>query len=472
MRLFLNSKFSLCNFFNKNFRFFRFLALSGGFHISCIKIARNTGILFYIVGNTITLSIHLSHASEPDTQAYLPELRTCGQQFTSSVSVGSRCLIGRGLKAILENNGNFVDKSGKQLFGERFQLVSQLRWSSTSSIEASIGGNIDIIIPVSSTGIKGISGTDTALFFQQGITRWWDNSGAARNDIRHGFAHRFHVSEQRNSGIFGLYGFFLRNLEHRHELVVFGTDYAGHWGTGALRYYLPISGWKSARPGYQERALEGAELDVALNLTTTTKFSLTGYRWQREDATRQWVTEARLGLDWRPHSWVGIRAKYEGIGQSDHSVSFFARINIPIGGTGKVPRWNGLGHTSGGASPGAAVLWRPVEEIGQIRIATRASAATSNDLNVRFLHERVGSGESVQVEVSLRETANEDINVIVRLVPGDGENPAVAGEDFSDEPVEATISSGSRRVVLSIPLLRNENMEEGRSLGVTASVAS
>lgn len=430
-----------------------------------------------LAGIVLIFSIGHSHATEPTTLPnQLENLRACERHMNTSASTGVGCLVGHGLVAALARNKDIFDRAGKQVFGENFQFVSQLHWSSATPITASIGGDIDVVIPVSGADGIIVPGRKASLFFQQGMTRWWDNTGAVRHDMRHGFARRFRVSEHRKADIFGIYGFLLHNLEHRHELVAFGADYAGRWGTGALRYFLPISGWRPARPGYEERALEGMELNLALDLTTTAKIFLAGYRWREEESRRRWTAGARLGVDWKPHPWVGFSARYEGIGRSGRSVSLYAGINIPIGASGKPPRWKGLGLAAAGTPPDAAALWRPIDEVGRIRIETRAetqsSGTVSNGLNVRFLYERVGSGEDVQVEVSLRDAASEDVSVIVRLVPGDGENPAVAGVDFADEPVEATIARGSRRVVVSISLLRNEGMTEGRSLGVTASVAS
>ena len=66
--------------------------------------------------------------------------------------------------------------------------------------------------------------------------------------------------------------------------------------------------------------------------------------------------------------------------------------------------------------------------------------------------------------------ASEAIRLLVQLVPGAGENPAVPGEDYLDEPIEVTISQGNTVGVATIQLLRNADMTEARSLGVTVSL--
>ena len=120
-------------------------------------------------------------------------------------------------------------------------------------------------------------------------------------------------------------------------------------------------------------------------------------------------------------------------------------------------------------------IWRPIDNIGQIRVAERVSTASLADdilsgMEVRFLQDRTNSGEEIKVEITLSAPASEEIRLLVRLVPGEGENPAVPGEDYLDEPVEVTIGQGTTSSVATIQLLRNDNMTEARSLGVNVSL--
>ena len=99
-------------------------------------------------------------------------------------------------------------------------------------------------------------------------------------------------------------------------------------------------------------------------------------------------------------------------------------------------------------------------------------ASLVDNAQVRFLQDTVGSGEEVQLEVLLPAAAPEEIRFVVRLVPGSGETPAVAGEDFIDEPIEMTITKGAVSGRVSIQLLRNDELQMQRSLGATVSLAS
>ena len=127
----------------------------------------------------------------------------------------------------------------------------------------------------------------------------------------------------------------------------------------------------------------------------------------------------------------------------------------------------------GSSVPGDSQMWRPVEGTGRIRIATRTSVfdLTSN-VEIRFLQDAASSGDTVQLEVLLSPAAQEDTRLEVRLVPGSGNNPAVPGVDFVDQPVEMTIPAGATSGTVSIQLLQNDGQQENRSLSATVSLVS
>ncbi len=210
------------------------------------------------------------------------------------------------------------------------------------------------------------------------------------------------------------------------------------------------------------------ELGLNLKLTTTVRANLTAYRRQAEDGSDEWEVGARLGVDWRPHPWLNFTAGYDGIGGGKTSSSFLARVSVPIGGSSiPKPRWEGLGVIARNEVPGVFNLWRPVDKIGRTKVARRiASSALADRVNIRPLRNSVVSGEALQVKISLPRVATEDVRVWVRLAPGGGANPAVAGEDFHDEIIIATIPRGARDTVVSLPLIRNDDMRKPRSLRI------
>ncbi|MDE0658016.1 MAG: inverse autotransporter beta domain-containing protein [Gammaproteobacteria bacterium] len=400
----------------------------------------------------------------------------CATQLGSGAGHGVACILGGGLNLLIDEGLLYANQSGKKLFGEHFQVVGSLGWSSASFGTGFSGfeADLDVVAPLAAYGPSDHGGFEQSLFFQQGITRWWDSYGTARNDVRYGVVRRFRVSSAPDADIVGLSALFQHSLELGHQVAVPSVDYIGRWGAGSLRYFVPTTGWRRAHAGREERALEGMELGLRLDLTTTFGLNGTAYQWEAEDGSGRTSHGGRLGFNWRPHPWLAFDAGYDSVRERNDVASLGMRVVVPLGPTEHRPRWSGLGVADGGNGVSSEQLWQPVEEIGQIRVAERASSepAAETEVTARFVQEDFGSGETVAIEVSLSRPAAHDVGVVVRLVPGAGSNAAVPGEDFVDEPVTATIREGTRSAIVSITLLLNQSMEQPRSLGVTASLAS
>ena len=151
-------------------------------------------------------------------------------------------------------------------------------------------------------------------------------------------------------------------------------------------------------------------------------------------------------------------------------------LNVPFGGSMQRPRWEGLGTP--GTSDSSRDIWRPVENLGAIQTVQRVGLqdateiqAGSLQVEARFLQTSAETGDTVDVEVSLSETAHESVRLTVRLVPG-GTNPAVPGVDYIDEPVSTTIIEGETTAQVSFQLLENPDLQSERTLSVTVSLAS
>jgi hypothetical protein len=407
-------------------------------------------------------------------QEYLIHASRCEAALNDTGPEGARCLLGNGLKLLVGEGLRSADDYGKTVFGQHFQVVGRVTHSPVLN-GIGLQGDLDVVLPFAGAGAALSVGRQGAssLFFQQGMTRSWDGSGLFRNDLRHGMVRRFRLSNAPDADILGISAFHLFNAERGHRVMAPGIDYTGRWGIGSFRYFVPTTGWRPGRLGNEEQALEGFEFGMRFVLTTTLRLNTVGYRWKAEDGSERWKAGARLNLDWRPHPWLKFDVGYDGIGRGEGHSIVQAALHVPFGGSSERPRWEGFGGTADHSPPSISDLWQPVDDVGPIRLAKRKSAsALVKDAQVRFLQDSVGSGEEVRLEVLLPAAAPEDIRVVVQLVPGSGKNPAVAGEDFVDEPVETTIRKGTTSGTVSIPLLRNDAMQESRSLSATASLVS
>lgn len=409
----------------------------------------------------------------------------CGNAFEQGASSGGRCFLEQLVNGILlDQTTQVANAYGKRLFGEQFSLANRLTYS---QLGGGLSGEVDAVVPLSAlAGFIGFGGKeagedtgaeDGALFFQQGVTSWTDSQGLRRYDMRYGVVRRFNVSDEPGANVFGLSTFFQQNLEYGHGRVVSGFDYDGAWGRSTFNYFQPTTGWRDARSraGFEERALAGMELSVQLQPTSTLGVETALTRWEARDGAGRWETGARVGFSWQPHAWVKIRTAWDGIGTSTPNPSASAFLTFPLGGREPIPGWQGLALASLAQNHATMDIWRPIDNIGQMRLAERVSTPSLADdifrgMEVRFLQDRTNSGEHINVEITLSSPASEEIHLLVHLVPGEGENPAVPGEDYLDEPVEITIGHGSTIGVATIQLLRNDDMTEARSLGVTVSL--
>ncbi len=407
----------------------------------------------------------------------------CGNAFEQGVSSGYRCFMESLVNGILmDSTTQYANTYGKRLFGSHFSLVNRFTYS---QMGGGFSGELDTVVPLAAlVGFAGFRGMEPdaesgAFFFQQGVTSWTDSQGLRRYDMRYGMVRRFNLSEAPGTNVVGLSSFFQQNLEYGHSRVVTGFDYGGAWGRGNFNYFMPTTGWRNSlsRAGYEERALEGMEFSVRFQPTSTLGLETALTRWETRDGTGRWDNGGRMGLAWQPHSWVTVRTAWDGIGTRTPNTSASLLLSFPLGSRQPIPSWQGLGLAGGPPqNSGTMDPWRPIDGIGQIRVAEREQALDDErdigGLTIRFLQDSAGSGDDIRVQVTLGTPAKADTRLLVRLVPGSGEHPAVPGEDYVDEPVEVMISQGTNSSVATLQLLRNDDLQENRSLGVMVSLAT
>ena len=392
----------------------------------------------------------------------------------NEVSTAADCAADQMLSGLLGVAFQYLDERGDALFGEHFHLDHRL---SLSASGGGLSGDLDAVVPLYS--FSSISGdvTRRAVFLQNGVTRWKDEHGFQRNDMRLGVVHRIAMSERPDAGVFGTSVFFQENLERGHVRIVSGVEYLGRWGSGSLTWFSPVTDWRPGRSGYEERALEGLEFELRTDLTSTIELRAATGQWKNEEGAEDWSTRGRLGVAWQPHPWFGLQSRWDNIGTAENSLGFHAVLAVPFGG-GERQRapWRGLGLSNlgkgsgitGGDSPvDSTEFWRAVDDIGRIVFVERETTTESNSVQgaqVRFLQTSTQTGAEFTLEVTLLQPASTSTTVTVRLIPGSGDNPAVPGEDYDDTPIEIQINAGSASGTATVRLLQNQDLASSRSL--------
>ncbi len=415
-----------------------------------------------------------SHAADTLAEWAFDRAGSCMTSLSGKDSAdwdaGSRCVGDRLGGLLVDEAARFMTEQGRRVFGERFSLVHRMSWS---PLGQGLAGELDAVIPLAYRG-RAQSGTDepalpgSALFLQQGMTRWTDEHGLRRNDVRLGGAWRFAA----DANVYGATALVQENLERGHQRIALGTDYAGRWGHVTLQHYVPTTGWRPGRSGYEERAVGGTELGVRLDLTTTVSLDTALGRWERDDAGRSTV-DGRLALGWKPHPYLALDAR-TGLGSGADGESLGLSLDVPFGGPRKRTKWEGLGAFAMARTATADDVWRPVQSEGRLRTIEREArqSAEGDGVTVRFLQSSAASGGTVSVEVALSAPASEEVRLSVRLAPGSGDNPAVAGVDYVDEPAVVTIPQGTTSGRATFQLLANPALAADRTLSVTVARAA
>ena len=410
-----------------------------------------------------------SLAAETAAERAWDRSAACLTAVQGGLEGGSRCLGDQVGRVLLDEAARFATRQGRTAFGDGFRLVHRMSWSPLGN---GLAGDLDAVIPLASRG-SARTGADpeqlggSAFFLQQGVTRWTDKHGFRRNDVRLGTAFRFASPGFAGADVWGASALMQQNVERGHQRLVVGADFAGRWGEASLQHFVPTTDWRPGRAGYEERALGGTEASLRFDLTSTVTLDTAVGRWERDEAGRSSI-DGRLGLGWRPHSYLRLDAG-TGVGPDADPGSFLVSLDVPFGGASRTPKWEGLGTLAAADAP--RDIWRPVENLGRIRTVERVAPQDGQEggISVRFLQSSASTGADILVEVSLSAPASEDVRLSVRLAPGSGDHPAVAGVDYVDLPSNVTIRRGTTSQRVSFQLLHNPNLDTDRILSVAVT---
>ena len=409
----------------------------------------------------------------------LSGLPSCGDAINNGMSEGAECLAGWSVNHLLIDAAtDYASKKGQEVFGKNFRIVNSLSYSPEGN---GLAGGLDVVLPLPIASSDAAASQFNAFFLQQGVTRWVDDFGSVRNDVRFGAVRRFDMMDfGAASGVFGVSAFVQQNLEYQHTRLVAGADYTGKWGQGSLNIFMPTSGWRANYIGYEERALAGIELGLKLDITTTMSMNAAIGQWENDKDLDAWSTNGRIALAWRPHTWFNFDVGWNGLDSDGATPTIRLAFSMPLGKSYKPPQWEGLGFFGGGPKQFAIDPWSPVDNINVIQVARHdevlrravASERLVSEATVQFLQDSATSGDQISIEVLLPAVASRDMHLVLTLGPGSGDKPAVPGVDYVDEPVAVTIREGASRAVVTIQLPLHAELNESRSLSVKLSLAS
>ena len=437
-------------------------------HISALALVLTLGA---VPAKTDGSSIWAAH--ENPGASLLSGFQECGPALGESNTEGRRCLAGWSVDhLLLDAATRLATDQGQALFGEHFRIVSNMSYSRSGS---GLTGGLDVVLPLVSSTPPNTKPNLGAFFLQQGVTRWVDSHGYTRNDIRVGVVRRFGLSDEgEESGVFGVSTFVQQSQEYHHTRLVAGGDYTGKWGRGSLNMFLPTTGWQRNHRGYEERALAGAELGLRFDLTTTLSISTAIGQWENDDGLGGRSMNGRMAVGWRPHPWLDVGVAWNELGTERDEKVFRLTFSMPLGGRRKPTTWEGFGVVGGSPTPSAIDPWSPVDNINVIQVASRKITADQlvSKASVRFLQDSAFSGDQIRLEVSLPTVTPTDLDVVVTFAPGLGDNPAVPGVDYVDEPIPVTIRAGTSSAIVNVQLPLNSDLNEARSLSATVSLAS
>ena len=299
------------------------------------------------------------------------------QHAESGLTPVSDCIADRVFSSLADGAIQLMEDYGKTRFGEHFHIDRRLGLiASTGTLTA----DLDVVFPLASTSLENDLVT-RSVFLQQGITRWRDDQGFQRSDTRIGAVHRSLLGGKSDGGIFGTSVFVQENLERGHARMVSGFEYLGGWGQGTLNYYQPLTGWRSGRRGFEERAIAGIELGYEAELTTTIDVNIAGGRWETKDGSDSWNNRVRLGISWQPHPWLELRGGWDDIGTADNSQAVHITFTMPLGGNHRRhAQWQGLGR----GDPYSRVndpkaMWNSVTHLDRVEFAERDTPAPGSD---------------------------------------------------------------------------------------------
>ena len=306
-----------------------------------------------------------------------------------------------GSKIVMETIEDALRAGGIALFDERFQIDSSLSWVLGETIE----GEVDAVVPLWSRGRH-------VIFAQPGAVFWTGLEEEERIDGNLGVVYR---TMSDNGVVSGISLFYDHDFQIGHSRLGIGVDAQSGSFYGAFNYYHPLSDTQDGRDGYVEDALQGMDINLAIESNVTRFGSNVGY-WKfqgDEDVKDDWNFSYGVDAGFRIIPGVFLEGSLQ---HHDKDVSLGQRAKVGLALRFSLPGFEGKSYGDGG-SP--SDLYKIVERESRILYEEREAVAKAN-LVVS------GTGNTRNVAVQLEETFAEE--VVLNLI---GTGTATYNDDWT-----------------------------------------
>ena len=306
-----------------------------------------------------------------------------------------------GSRIVVETIEDALRSGGLALLGEGFQLDSSLSWVFGETIQ----GEVDAVVPLWSRGRH-------VVFAQPGAVFWTGIEEEERIDGNLGVVYR---TMSDNGVVSGISLFYDHDFQIGHSRLGIGVDAQSGSFYGAFNYYHPLSDTQDGREGYVEDALQGMDINLAIESNVTRFGSNVGY-WKfqgDEDVKDDWKFSYGVDAGFRIIPGIFLEGSLQ---SHDKDVSLGQRAKVGLAFKFSLPDFKGKSYGDGS---GPSDLYKIVERESRILYEEREAVAKAN-LVVS------GTGNTRNVAVQLEETFAEE--VVLNLI---GTGTATYNDDWT-----------------------------------------
>ena len=291
-------------------------------------------------------------------------------------------------------------------------------------MDENVTGEVEALIPLMDG--ENPDGTGEAFFLQPGVIFWQGLESEDRIDGNFGAVYRTTFFDNFIGGGSVFYDY---DFQYGHSRIGAGVDLQSGLFQGGINYYHPLNEWEEGRTDYEEQALRGVDLHVALEREVMRlSANLSYWRFEgEEDVKEEWKPSYGFDIGIRIAPGVFLEGGWE---RHDETVSLDQRWNAGLAFRFSVPDFKGASYGEGGLSSN---LWKFVEREKRILYEERLAIPRVN-LNAMYEDEedeRVGGvaeGNTVTVEADIGKPLDEDVMLHIMIAET---STAVLGTDFT-----------------------------------------